>query len=208
MDIISRYEEIKAKLGNRVKLMAVSKNHNAEEILPLLRLGHRLFGENRVQEAVEKWEPLLKEFPDIELHMIGSLQTNKIKEALKIFSAIDSLDRENLAEKIAREDITGKSFLIEVNTGSEPQKGGILPQEADKFIEKCLYEYRLPVRGLMCVPPAGEEPSPHFAFLNMLAKRHGLKELSMGMSEDYPLAIQQGSTCVRIGTALFGARKS
>ena len=208
MDIIAKYQEIKASLGQGVRLMAVTKNHTAEEIRPLLEAGHRLFGENRVFEAIEKWQPLKEEYPDIELHMIGSLQSNKLKEALGIFSAIDSVDRESLAKKLSLEDIGGKSFLIEVNTGSEPQKGGIMPEEADDFINKCLYEYKLPIKGLMCVPPADEEASPHFAFLKTLAKRHGLKELSMGMSGDYPLAVQQGSTCVRLGTVLFGPRKS
>lgn len=208
MDIIAKYQEIKASLGQGVRLMAVTKNHTAEEIRPLLEAGHRLFGENRVFEAIEKWQPLKEEYPDIELHMIGSLQSNKLKEALGIFSAIDSVDRESLAQKLSLEDIGGKSFLIEVNTGSEPQKGGIMPEEADDFINKCLYEYKLPIKGLMCVPPADEEASPHFAFLKTLAKRHGLKELSMGMSGDYPLAVQQGSTCVRLGTVLFGPRKS
>ncbi|MBR7159193.1 MAG: YggS family pyridoxal phosphate-dependent enzyme [Alphaproteobacteria bacterium] len=208
MDIIAKYQEIKASLGQGVRLMAVTKNHTAEEIRPLLEAGHRLFGENRVFEAIEKWQPLKEEYPDIELHMIGSLQSNKLKEALGIFSAIDSVDRESLAQKLSLEDIGGKSFLIEVNTGSEPQKGGIMPEEADDFINKCLYEYKLPIKGLMCVPPADEEASPHFAFLKTLAKRHGLKELSMGMSGDYLLAVQQGSTCVRLGTVLFGPRKS
>lgn len=208
MDIIAKYQEIKESLGQGVRLMAVTKNHTAEEIRPLLEAGHRLFGENRVFEAIEKWQPLKEEYPDIELHMIGSLQSNKLKEALGIFSAIDSVDRESLAQKLSLEDIGGKSFLIEVNTGSEPQKGGIMPEEADDFINKCLYEYKLPIKGLMCVPPADEEASPHFAFLKTLAKRHGLKELSMGMSGDYLLAVQQGSTCVRLGTVLFGPRKS
>ena len=208
MDIIKKYEEIKEGLGQGVRLMIVSKNRTEAEIRPLLEVGHRLFGENRVFEAKDKWKVLKEEYPDIELHMIGSLQTNKIKEALKIFSSIDSVDRDNLAKKLSQEDIRGKSFLIEVNTGSEAQKGGIFPEEADNFIDKCIYEYHLPIKGLMCVPPVDEEASPHFAFLGMLARRHGLKELSMGMSKDYLVAIEQGSTCVRIGTSIFGPRNS
>jgi hypothetical protein len=169
----------------------------------LLDAGHRLFGENRVAEALEKWQDLKEKYPDVKLHLIGHLQRNKIKEALRIFDAIDTIDSRELAEMLARHDISGKTFMAEVNTGSEPQKTGFLPNEIDAFLESA----PLPITGLMCIPPVGEEPSPHFAFLKTIAKRHSnIKELSMGMSADYEIAAAQGATIIRLGTALFGAR--
>lgn len=207
MQALDRYFELCQAIGTKAKLMIVSKTRTVEEIRPFLEAGHRLFGENRVQEAKEKWLPLLEEYPDIDLHMIGGLQTNKLKEALSVFSSIDSIDRPELAEKFKDKDISNKSFMIEVNTGSEPQKSGIYPDKAEDFIKQCITEFHLPIVGLMCVPPHNEEPSPHFAFLKKLASKYDLQELSMGMSEDYKIALQQGSTMIRIGTALFGKRK-
>ena len=171
--------------------------------------GHRLFGENRVQEAQRKW-PLLKEkYPAVELHLIGPLQSNKAREAIELFDVIETVDRPRIAEALAREvQRLGKTpkFFVEVNTGNEPQKAGILPHEADRFLETCSKVYGLVICGLMCIPPAGEQASPHFALLAQLAKRNGLPELSMGMSADYHLAIQLGATYVRLGTAIFGGR--
>jgi len=204
MSSLDKLNEIKAKLGSSgPAVMAVSKYKPAEAIVPLLDAGHRLFGENRVAEALEKWQDLKEKYPDVKLHLIGHLQRNKIKEALRIFDAIDTIDSRELAEMLARHDISGKTFMAEVNTGSEPQKTGFLPNEIDAFLESA----PLPITGLMCIPPVGEEPSPHFAFLKTIAKRHSnIKELSMGMSADYEIAAAQGATIIRLGTALFGAR--
>ena len=204
MTSLDNLNEIKAKLkDSRPAIMAVSKQKPVEVITPLLDAGHRLFGENRVGEALEKWQDLKKKYPDIDLHLIGHLQRNKIKDALKVFDAIDTVDSRQLAELLASCDISGKTFMAEVNTGSEPQKTGFLPSEIDAFLENS----PLPITGLMCIPPVGEEPSPHFAFLKTIAKRHSnIKELSMGMSADYEIAAAQGATIIRLGTALFGAR--
>ena len=204
MSSLDNLNEIKAKLGSAAPaVMAVSKYKPASAVIPLLDAGHRLFGENRVAEALEKWQDLKEKYPDINLHLIGHLQRNKIKDALKIFDAIDTIDSQDLAELLARHDISGKTFMAEVNTGSEPQKTGFLPNEIDAFLENS----PLPITGLMCIPPVGEEPSPHFAFLKTIAKRHSnIKELSMGMSADYEIAAAQGATIIRLGTALFGAR--
>jgi len=204
MSSIDNLNEIKAKLGSRCPaVMAVSKYKPASAVIPLLDAGHRLFGENRVAEALEKWQDLKEKYPDINLHLIGHLQRNKIKDALKIFDAIDTIDSQDLAELLARHDISGKTFMAEVNTGSEPQKTGFLPNEIDAFLENS----PLPITGLMCIPPIGEEPSPHFAFLKTITKRHSnIKELSMGMSADYEIAAAQGATIIRLGTALFGSR--
>jgi PLP dependent protein len=192
-----------------VNLTIASKTQPAERILPLLEAGHRIFGENRVQEALEKWPPLRDAFPDAELRLIGPLQSNKAKEAVRFFDVIESLDRASLAEALAREiQKQGRRprFYVEVNTGEEPQKAGISPGEADAFIADCRERLGLEVSGLMCVPPADEQASPHFALLAQIAKRNGIHDLSMGMSADYPLAIQLGATHVRIGSAIFGAR--
>ena len=206
---LTEYEKIKNEIGQNVALMAVSKTKTARDILPFLQAGQRLFGENRVEEATEKWTTLKQEYPDVELHLIGHLQKNKIKEALKIFDSIDTLDNFELAEKIAAELAKNPrkiKFMIEVNTGDEEQKSGISTAKADEFINYCIRDLKLNVTGLMCIPPQEDEPAPHFAFLGEIAKRHGLKELSMGMSNDYLLAVQQGATIVRIGTLLFGER--
>jgi PLP dependent protein len=192
-----------------VRLVAVSKTKPVEEIRPVLAGGQRLFGENRVQEAAAKWPDLRDEFPDVRLHLIGPLQTNKVKQAVALFDAIETVDREKLARALAKEMQQADRWLdcfIEVNVGEEEQKAGILPADADDFIRLCRDELKLPVRGLMCIPPAGEEPSPYFALLAKIAARNELPEISMGMSADYEVAIEFGATLVRVGTAIFGAR--
>ena len=192
-----------------VHLVAVSKTQPAEAIRPVLVAGHRLFGENRVQEAMAKWPALRAEFPDLALHLIGPLQTNKVKEAVALFDVIETVDRPKLAEALAAEMArSGRrpQCYVQVNTGEEPQKAGIPPAEADRFIALCRDGLHLPVQGLMCIPPIDEEPSPHFALLAKIAHRNGLADLSMGMSADYEIAIAFGATHVRVGTAIFGAR--
>ncbi len=192
-----------------VTLVCVTKTFPAEDVIPLLEAGHRVFGENRVQEARAKWTPLRAIYPNIELHLIGPLQSNKAREAVETFDVIESVDREKIAEALAQEmDRQGKRprLLAQVNTGAEPQKAGVLPQEADAFLETCKTKHGLAIEGLMCVPPVDEQASPHFALLADIAARHGLKLLSMGMSADYELAIQLGATHVRIGSAIMGAR--
>lgn len=193
-----------------VTLVAVSKTHEADRILPVIQAGHRVFGENRVQEAAAKWPALKAQYPDLCLHLIGPLQTNKLRDAVALFDVIETLDREKLARALASEFArTGKSLdcLIQVNTGEEPQKAGIMPAEADAFIRLCRDELGLPVRGLMCIPPVDEEPSLHFALLAKIARRNDLGVLSMGMSGDFETGIALGATHVRIGTAIFGARR-
>lgn len=194
-----------------VRLMCVSKTQSAEIIEETLAAGHRLFGENRVQEAQKKWPDLRLRYPDTELHLIGPLQTNKVKDAVALFDVIQTVDRMRLVEALAREiRSSGRAIrlMVEVNTGAEPQKAGVLPSEADEFLRVCGETYGLPITGLMCIPPAGEQASPHFALLWQIARRNGLSELSMGMSGDYEQAIQLGATCIRLGTAIFGARIS
>jgi PLP dependent protein len=194
-----------------VELMAVSKTHPAEAVAAALAAGQRLFGENRVQEAAGKYPDLKARFPDLRLHLIGPLQTNKAAEAVALFDAIETLDRPRLAEALARELARQRRRLdlfIEINTGEEPQKAGILPAAADAFIVECREQWRLPVAGLMCIPPENEEPALHFALLREIARRHGLTRLSMGMSADFETAIRFGSTEVRLGTAIFGPRES
>jgi pyridoxal phosphate enzyme (YggS family) len=192
-----------------VTLVAISKTHGAEAIEPVIAAGQRVFGENRVQEAKAKWPALKAKYPDLELHLVGPLQSNKAKEAVALFDVIHSLDRVSLAEALAKE-ITkqGRSprLFVEVNTGAEPQKAGVLPEETDAFIKTCRATYGLRVDGLMGIPPADEAPAPHFALLAKIAKRNELRCLSMGMSADFAIAIQFGATHVRVGTAIFGAR--
>lgn len=205
---IAKSAEYCGRKADDVTLVAVSKTHPAAEILPLLQAGHRVFGENRVQEAAEKFPALREQYPDLKLHLIGGLQTNKVKEAVALFDVIETVDRVELAEKLAAEmEKQGRNLpcFVQVNTGEEPQKGGVVPRETISLVEKCR-ELGLNVVGLMCIPPVDDEPSPHFAFLKKLARQAGVKELSMGMSGDYPLAVQQGATFVRVGTAIFGAR--
>lgn len=205
---IAKAAEYCGRKADDVTLVAVSKTHPAAEILPLLRAGHRVFGENRVQEAAEKFPALREQYPDLKLHLIGGLQTNKVKEAVALFDVIETVDRVELAEKLAAEmEKQGRNLpcFVQVNTGEEPQKGGVVPRETISLVEKCRAS-GLNVVGLMCIPPVDDEPSPHFAFLKKLARQAGVRELSMGMSGDYPLAVQQGATFVRVGTAIFGAR--
>jgi pyridoxal phosphate enzyme (YggS family) len=193
----------------QVSLVAVSKTHPAETARQALEAGERLFGENRVQEALSKWPGLKALYPDLKLHLIGPLQTNKAREAVALFDAIESLDRPKLARALAQEMARQQRSLpcfIQVNTGAEPQKAGILPDAADAFITACREDEGLLVTGLMCIPPAEEDPRPHFALLRQIAARHGLPNLSMGMSGDYEIAIREGATHVRIGTAIFGSR--
>ena len=192
-----------------VTLVAVSKTHQAEQIEPVIAAGQRVFGENRVQEAKAKWPPLLAKHAGIALHLIGPLQSNKAKEAVALFDAIHSVDRPSLAEALAKEIIKqGRSplLLVEINTGAEAQKAGVLPQDADAFLEKCRAAYGLTISGLMCIPPLDEAPGPHFALTAKIARRNGLKLLSMGMSADFVTAIQLGATHVRVGSAIFGER--
>ena len=194
--------------ARQTRLVAVSKGHGAAQIVPVLEAGHRLFGENRVQEAEAKWPELRTRFPGVELHLIGPLQTNKVKDAVRLFDAIQSLDRPKLAEALKAEmHKTGKhlALFVQVNTGEEPQKAGIAPKETEGFVRAC-QAMGLNVTGLMCIPPVDEEPSLHFALLAALAKACGLSHLSMGMSADYETAIRFGATHVRVGSAIFGER--
>jgi PLP dependent protein len=197
------------RAAGAVTLVAVGKTHGPEAVRAALLAGQRVVGENRVQEALTKFPALRGEFPDLALHLIGPLQTNKVKEAVAHFDVIETVDRPRLAEVLARE--MGRSgrrlpCYIEINTGEEPQKSGVLPDTADAFIADCRDRLGLPIVGLMCVPPHAEEPSPHFALLREIARRNGLVGLSMGMSADYEIAIRFGATHVRVGTAIFGAR--
>jgi hypothetical protein len=192
------------------QIIAVTKTHGAEAVQPLLESGHRLFGENRVQEAQGKWPELKAQYPKTELHLIGPLQTNKVKEALALFDVIHTIDRPKLAAEIKKEmDKTGKkpALFIQVNTGKEPQTAGVMPEEADDFIAACKKTFGKQLVGLMCIPPAHEEPAPHFALLRTIAERNGLQGLSMGMSGDYGLASAMGASHVRIGSAIFGERE-
>jgi pyridoxal phosphate enzyme (YggS family) len=192
-----------------IQLIAVSKTIAAEGIEPALGAGQRVFGENYVQESAAKWPALRERFPDVEVHLIGPLQSNKAREAVRLFDVIQTLDRPSLAAALAKEierDGRSPKLLVQVNTGEEPQKGGVLPAEADGFIAACRDTYGLTISGLMCIPPADEPPSPHFGLLNRIAARNGLILLSMGMSADFEAAIQMGATHVRVGTAIFGAR--
>jgi PLP dependent protein len=192
-----------------VTLVAVSKTFDADAIEPVIKAGQRVFGENRVQEAKAKWPPLMTKYQGIDLHLIGPLQSNKAKEAVALFSAIHSVDRASLCEALAKEIAKqGRQPLlfVEINTGAEAQKAGVLPQEADSFLAACREKYGLTILGLMCIPPLEEAPGPHFALTAKIARRNGLKLLSMGMSADFITAIQLGATHVRVGSAIFGER--
>ena len=192
-----------------VTLVAVSKTFGIEAIEPVITAGQRVFGENRVQEAKAKWPALTAKHAGIELHLIGPLQSNKAKEAVALFDAIHSVDRPSLCEALAKEIARqGRRpvLFVELNTGAEPQKAGVLPQDADAFLAACRDKYGLTISGLMCIPPIGEAPGPHFALTAKIAKRNGLKLLSMGMSADFAAAIQLGATHVRVGSAIFGER--
>jgi pyridoxal phosphate enzyme (YggS family) len=218
-ETVERFEGVKAAIARAatdcdrkpetVTLVAVSKTFDAEHIRPVLQTGHRVFGENRVQESQGKWPELKAEFSGVELHLIGPLQSNKAKEAVALFDVIETVDRPSIAEALSKElqktDRRPKLY-VQVNTGEEPQKAGIAPQDADAFIAKCRTEWQLEISGLMCIPPVDEPPSPHFALLRKIAERNGIATLSMGMSSDFEEAIQIGATHVRVGSAIFGHR--
>ena len=192
-----------------VALVAVSKTFAADEILPVIEAGQRVFGENRVQEAQGKWPGLKKAFPDIELHLIGPLQSNKAKEAVALFDVIETVDREKIAAALAAEmEKQGRRLrlYVQVNTGLEPQKAGIDPRETAAFVARCREVHGLEIEGLMCIPPLDENPGPHFALLEKLACEAGVEKLSMGMSGDFETAIAFGATSIRVGSAIFGSR--
>lgn len=220
-ETVSHLRDVRAEITHAAKdfgrdpasitLVAVSKTFSADAIEPVLAAGQRVFGENYVQEAARKWPALRERYPGIELHMIGPLQSNKARDAVRLFDAIHTLDRDSLAKELAKEIArAGRAprLFVQVNTGEEPQKGGVLPGEADAFVATCRERHGLAIEGLMCIPPADDPPSPHFALLAKIAKRNDLALLSMGMSADFEAAIQLGATHVRVGSAIFGARDS
>jgi hypothetical protein len=192
-----------------VTLIAVSKTFGSDAVEPVVAAGQRVFGENRVQEAKAKWPPLLSKYPGIKLHLIGPLQSNKAKEAVALFDAIHSVDRPSLCEALAKEISKQRrqpTLFAEINSGAEPQKAGVLPQDADAFLATCRDKYGIIISGLMCIPPLDEAPGPHFALTAKIAKRNGIKLLSMGMSADFSTAIALGATHIRVGSAIFGER--
>ncbi|MCP4386402.1 MAG: YggS family pyridoxal phosphate-dependent enzyme [Hyphomicrobiales bacterium] len=198
-----------ARPPGSVRLIAVSKTFDADTIFPVINAGQRVFGENRVQEAQGKWPALKDRTPDIDLHLIGPLQSNKAGAAVALFDAIHTVDRDKIARAIAKEiERQGRRLrlLVQVNTGAEAQKAGVLPQEADAFVARCQSTHGLTIDGLMCIPPFDEPAAPHFALLAKIAKRTGLRSLSMGMSADFETAIALGATDVRVGSAIFGVR--
>ncbi|TDH37803.1 YggS family pyridoxal phosphate-dependent enzyme [Pseudohoeflea suaedae] len=209
LDQIATAEADAGRARGSVRLVAVSKTHDADAIRPVIEAGQRVFGENRVQEAQDKWPGLKEDFDDIELHLIGPLQSNKAEDAVALFDVIETIDREKIARAIAREmEKQGRSpkLYVQVNTGSEEQKAGIAPEETVAFVTMCRDELGLWIEGLMCIPPVDENPGPHFALLAKLAGECGLEKLSMGMSGDYEIAVAFGATEVRVGSAIFGAR--
>ena len=207
-----RVRDAETKAGrppNSVKLIAVSKTFDAEAIRPVLDAGHRIFGENRVQESLSKWPDLKSDYDDAELHLIGPLQSNKTKEAVGLFDCIQTLDRPKLARVLAETfDSVGRTprLFVQVNTGEEEQKAGILPDSVDGFVEECRSVYGLRIEGLMCIPPVNEEAALHFALLASIAERNGIDDLSMGMSADFETAVALGATYIRVGSAIFGER--
>ena len=191
------------------KLVAVSKKQNNSRVIEALEAGHKYFGENRVQEAEQRWASKIKQYKNLQIRLIGPLQTNKVKQALNLFDVIETIDREKLAREIAKEfndNVKTKSFYIQINTGSEIQKSGIEPIQSDDFIKFCKEDLKLPIIGLMCIPPLKEEPSMHFALLKKISERNHIDELSMGMSSDFKEAIKFGATSVRVGSSIFGNR--
>ena len=207
-EIIKQIKENKKKNGENIEIIAISKNHNSESVEEAISYGLKQFGENRVQEAISKFSKIKLENNEIILHLTGSLQTNKVKDAIKIFDVFHTLDREKLAKEFKKSlpPTSSHKFFIQVNTGLENQKSGILPKDADDFIKFCTQELNLSIIGLMCIPPIQEEPIKHFQSLRQIAIKHKLKYLSMGMSADYEQAIKCGATHIRIGTLLFGKR--
>ena len=192
-----------------VTLVAISKTFPAEAIVPVIAQGQRVFGENRVQETQGKWPALKEQYPGIELHLVGPLQSNKAKEAVQLFDVLHAVDRPSICAALAKEiQKQGRApkLLVEINTGAEPQKAGVLPEAADEFLRACRETYDLVIAGAMCIPPADEPPAPHFALTKKIADRNGLALVSMGMSADFEIAIRFGATHVRVGSAIFGAR--
>lgn len=218
MTVLERYEEIRSRISKATReagrsdepvLVAVTKTFSAPDIEPVLQAGHRVFGENRVQEAEGKWPGLRAKFPGIELHLIGPLQSNKAADAVALFDVIETVDREKIARALKAEmDRQGRRprLYVQVNTGLEPQKAGIAPDETAAFVALCRDTLGLPIEGLMCIPPFDENPGPHFALLRKLARESGVTRLSMGMSGDFETAIGFGATGVRVGSAIFGSR--
>ena len=209
LDEITAAARVRNRGPHSVRLIAVTKTVPAEGIEAAIAAGQRLFGENRVQEAKAKWPALKERYPDLEVHLIGPLQSNKVREAVELFDVIHSVDRPKIARALSEEmERSGRRprLLVQVNTGEEPQKAGVIPTETASFVEECRKRYGLTIEGLMCIPPFDEEPSMHFALLAKLAAELGLNELSMGMSGDFKKAIAFGATYVRVGTAIFGAR--
>jgi pyridoxal phosphate enzyme (YggS family) len=213
MTILENYKKIISDLNkhnNKVTLIVVSKTFSLDFIKPLIDFGHKHYGENKVQEAINKWSEIIKTVPDIEIHLVGKLQTNKAKDAVKIFSYIHSLDNEKLANQLASEEKKSGmnlKYFIQVNVGDEPQKSGISIKDSDDFINYCVNHLKLNVVGLMCIPPVNQSPDKYFLKLKELADKHKLSELSMGMSHDYKEAINCGASFVRIGSLIFGDRK-
>ena len=208
LDRLRAAEERADRPSGSARLIAVSKLQPEDRVRAVLDAGHRLFGENRVQEAQRRWEPLAAAYEDVEIHLVGPLQTNKARAAVELFDAIHTVDRERLAEALARlaqERGRSPDLFVQVNTGEEPQKAGVAPDEADALVARCR-ALDLPLRGLMCIPPQDEEPALHFALLARIAERNGLDGLSMGMSGDFERAVAQGATHVRVGAAVFGER--
>jgi pyridoxal phosphate enzyme (YggS family) len=207
-DIVRACKEARRDRAS-VTLIAVSKTFDADTIVPVIMAGARVFGENRVQEAKAKWPGLMSAYPGIALHLIGPLQSNKAKEAVALFDAIHSVDRPSICEALAKGIDSQKrrpELFVQLNTGEEPQKAGVAPAQADGFIAACREKYGLEISGLMCIPPVDEAPAPHFALTAKIAARNGLKQLSMGMSADFAIAIAFGATHVRVGSAIFGHR--
>ncbi|GLK54936.1 pyridoxal phosphate enzyme (YggS family) [Methylopila capsulata] len=206
---LAKAERAAGRPEGETTLIAVSKTFDAADILPVLEAGQRTFGENRVQESQAKWPELKAQFQDVELHLIGPLQSNKTAEAVALFDAIHTVDRPKIAQAIAKEMAAqGRSLklFVQVNVGSEPQKAGVDPEDADAFVAQCRDAYGLEIEGLMCIPPVDEPPAPYFALLDQIARRNGLKGLSMGMSSDFADAVPFGATHVRVGSAIFGTR--
>jgi PLP dependent protein len=219
VEAVANLAEVKGKIAaaereakrpsGAVSLVVVTKTFAADVVRPVIEAGHRVFGENRVQEAEGKWPALKAAFPGIELHLIGPLQSNKAKNAVALFDCIETVDREKIAAELAKEmGRQGRSpkLYVQVNTGSEPQKAGIEPRAAVAFVDRCRGVHGLSIEGLMCIPPLEENPGPHFALLGRLAHEAGVEKLSMGMSSDYELAVAFGATSVRVGSAIFGVR--
>jgi pyridoxal phosphate enzyme (YggS family) len=211
LPIATALHMLRQKIPASIELLAVSKTQGPEPIGQAIAAGQSAFGENRVQEAAAKYPPLKARYPNVRLHLIGPLQTNKARDAVRLFDVIETLDRPRLAEALAaamHKERRQPQVFVQVNTGEETQKGGVAPAEADRFITEVRERWNLPIVGLMCIPPVDEEPSLHFALLREIGRRNGLNRLSMGMSADYEIAIRFGATEIRIGTAIFGERAS